>query len=420
MTAAPTLATQLDAGLREQRRKAMRTMLTHPLLSATCDPEAFALVRRHADWLGTWLGKHTHWRLQIDTEVARLRKHPADLTDNTRPACDPRTGAPFTRRRYVLFSLALAALERADRQTVLGQLAQDITGFVTGDPQLGEAGIVLDLTQQDQRRDLATVIRLLIDLGVLVRIDGDEEHYIANKGDVLYTIQRAALAWLLNVRRGPSTIEATAMDDRLHALACDPLPDHDEARNRAVRHRLMTRLLDDPVLYDDELDEAERAYLRSQRPHMLRELEDATGLVPEARREGIALADPRGDATDLGMPEEGTDGHLALLLAEWLAHHGRSADDAVAAIVGLATIRAQTAALISRYGEYWRKAAREPGAEVGLTQQTLDRLEALRLIRRVEDGVETRPALARYALEPPRAAGGRGDTAAPALWEAQP
>jgi len=408
------LGARMDATVRHERQRALRALLARPLLAAGGDAEALTLVRRHADWLRDWLARNVQWQLYVDTEVARLRKRPADHEDATRPAIDPHSRTPFTRRRYVMFCLTLTALERAERQTVLGHVAENVTSFAVSDPALAAAGIELDLTQHDQRRDLVQVIRLLIDLGVLVRVDGEEEQYVANKGDVLYTIQRVALTSLLNVSRGPSTIEDEDLHARLEAMLNEPTPDNDDARNRRIRATLTARMLDDPVLYYDELDDAERAYLATQRPHLLREVETATGLVPEVRREGIALADPKGDATDLGVPEEGTSGHLALLLAEWLAEQARNTDTD-APVVGVAAIHAKTAELIATYGSHWRKEAREPGAEVTLTEQTLNRLEALRLIQRNEDGVTIRPAIARYALNAPRQTGDAETTVK--LWQ---
>lgn len=51
-----------------------------------------------------------------------------------------------------------------------------------------------------------------------------------------------------------------------------------------------------------------------------------------------------------------------------------------------------------RYGKFWRKAAREPGAETALAEQAVAQLESLKLIRRAEGGIEPRPALFRYAI----------------------
>jgi Protein of unknown function (DUF2398). len=55
---------------------------------------------------------------------------------------------------------------------------------------------------------------------------------------------------------------------------------------------LTRRLLDDPVVYYDELAEGERAYLIAQRHNITGRISEATGLLPELRAEGIAMVDP--------------------------------------------------------------------------------------------------------------------------------
>lgn len=401
---------RLEEVIAGERRQALRALLRRPLLSAAGAPSAeFGLVRRHAAWLREWLARHPGWTLQIDSETARLRKTPADLADATRPAREPGAGTPFSRRRYVILCLALAALERADRQTTLGRLADAVVAFASADPALAAAGMSFTLTGQDQRRDVVHVMRFLLDLRVLVRVHGDEQQYLAGRGDVLYNVNRPALAAMLNVRRGPSTIDDPALDRRLEALVDEPTPDTDDGRNRRLRSRLTRRLLDDPIVYYDALTDAERAYLSSQRAFVVGQIEEATGLVPEIRREGIAMVDEPGDLTDLGLPEEGTEGHLTLLLAEHLAGCARR-DGPVA--VGHAALRRHVADLIARYRAYWRKDVSEAGAEIALTAQTIERLEALRLVRRTDDGVVPLPALGRYALDP-----GTDVVTADFLWE---
>jgi len=104
----------------------------HPLITARGPFAAeLALVRRHATFLRTWLARFPGWTLIVDPELARLCKSPADLDDVTRGACDS-TGGAFSRRRYVLVCMALAALERADRQTTLGNLAKEVQVLCAG------------------------------------------------------------------------------------------------------------------------------------------------------------------------------------------------------------------------------------------------------------------------------------------------
>ncbi len=159
---------------------------------------------------------------------------------------------------------------------------------------------------------------------MLARVAGDEEAFLKESGDVLYDVERRVLAGLLASRRGPSTITADAFAERLAALNAEVLPDSDELRNQALRHRLTRRLLDDPVVYYHELTEAERGYLAMQRGQITQRINALTGLVAEARSEGLAMVDPEDDLTDLRMPEAGTNGHATLLVAEYLAAQQRA------------------------------------------------------------------------------------------------
>ncbi len=410
----PDLAGELDQTTLLERRRALRALLRKPLRTSDGDAEEFVYIRRHGDHLATWLWRYPGWRLELNSELARLHKIPPSLDDGTRPARPPKA-EPFSRRRYVLLCLALAVLERSDRQTVLGALADGVLDLAASDPHLAAAGVEFHLENRDQRRDLVAVVRFLLDLQVLVKVDGDEHQYVDGKGDVLYDIHRSVLASLLDIRRAPSTIEDSDLATRLRLLTEEPLPDSTEGRNRRRRTHLYRQLLDDPVLYFDTLDEDSRNYLRSQRVAIIRQIENATGLRAEVRREGIAMVDERGQFSDIGLPEEGTDGHLTLLLAEYLADRLRAAADrpqddsstglqtglqtAPPVAIGLAALEQTIAELIRVNRRRWAKRVREPGAPAVLLRQTLDRLEALRLVRRIAGGVVPLPAVCRYALD---------------------
>jgi uncharacterized protein (TIGR02678 family) len=242
---------------------------------------------------------------------------------------------------------------------------------------------------------MVDVVRLLIDLGVLQRIHGDEQQYLNQSGDVLYNINRPALAAMLNLQNSPSTISATGTRQRIARLTQEFASGSDEGRNRTIRSSLVRRLIDNPVLYFDELSADERAYLAGQRGFLLSQISQATGLIPEIRREGIAMLDLTGDLTDIGLPEEGTYGHAALLLAEYLAARAK---DNPGQPVSLTELHRYTAGLIAEHRSHWRRDAREAGAEIDIVERTLDRLVALRLVRSDEGGVTPLPAIARYAL----------------------
>jgi uncharacterized protein (TIGR02678 family) len=212
---------------------------------------------------------------------------------------------------------------------------------------------------------------------------------------------------MLAAVRGPSTWPAEhaprALDDRLHALVDQHVADSDDARRTALRHQIARRVLDDPAVYIETLDSESRTYFVNQRGAMAARLCEATGLVAEQRAEGLALVDEAGALTDVAMPAEGTDAHVTLLVAEFLAaslRHGQSSDSDA-----LRTFSKHEHDVIdflhdakTRYGRYWRKSAREPGAETELVDIAFERLEKLQLIRRDGSVVHPLPALARFAL----------------------
>lgn len=385
---------------REEIQQAARALLMTPLIGPGHGD--FAAVRRQANFLREWFSRETGWTLQIEREGARLYKRPADTSSSMRGFPD------YDRRRYVLFCLACAVLERADPQITLRLLGEKLLALST-EPALVDLGFTFALAAQHERRELVAVCRTLLQLEVLQRVAGDEDAFVTASGeqaDALYDIQRRALAGIFAALRGPSTwpsAEAPAtLDERLRGLTGEHVADSDEGRRTALRHQLARRLLDDPVVYLEELDDEARAYFVNQRGVMAARLCEITGLVAEQRAEGLALADEAGTLTDVAMPAEGTYAHVTLLVAEHLAWHYRRqhADEALSVaqthrVSDIATFLREAK---DRYGRYWRKSAREAGSERELAAIAIERLEKLHLIRRKEDFVSALPALARFAL----------------------
>jgi uncharacterized protein (TIGR02678 family) len=378
-----------------QVRRAVRALLRRPLLVAgQQDEHALRLVRTHSAELRAWFDRETGWRLHADAHGARLFKTAA-VTDDTRPAVD-RSGMPFGRRRYVLLCLALAILERSENQITLGRLAEQLLAAAAG-PDLTAAGVTFSLDRRDERSDLVAVARLLLDWGALNRIAGDEDAYLGNVGDVLYDVERRVIASLLTGSVGPSTVDAIDSDDRLAALVVEPRPDTEELRNRALRHSLTRKLLDEPVLYYDDLPAEELAYLRSQRTQIVGRIAEMTGLVAEVRAEGIAMVDPDDELTDVRMPAQGMQSHLTLLLAEFISARPQGTH--------MSELYEHTRKLAQEYKTWWRKDATDPGAEQTLAHQATQALRALRLVSvssAADPVVLGRPAINRYALAEPR------------------
>jgi uncharacterized protein (TIGR02678 family) len=384
---------------REEQRNALRELLMNPLMNP--DNEIFPAVRRHSEWLRDWFAREAGWPLHVERDGARLYKRPADLEDASRGLKD------FDRRRYVLLCLACAVLERAEVQITLAVLGERLLQWAD-DPSLEGRGFTFKLDTHHERKELVSVCKSLLEHGVLTRVAGDEEAYVHASGpeaDALYDVNRRALSGMLAAVRGPSTwpIDETPVtfNDRMRSLVEELVPDTEDGRRTSLRHGLARRLLDDPVVYVEELQGEARSYFLNQRGVIASRIADATGLVPEQRAEGLAMVDADGELTDLAMPAEGTEAHITLLVAELLSSEQRRQrlqDTAQPQRYSRALVSSYLAEARDRFGKYWRRMAREPGSEGELAEMAVRRLEMLHLVRMDGDWVVPLPALARFCL----------------------
>jgi uncharacterized protein (TIGR02678 family) len=373
--------------LAEEQQRAVRLLLAHPFAAdSRPDSEAFAFVRRHARELQRWFAEQLGYRLVVDAEFARLHKRPAPGARLR--TLRTRSQAPFDPRRYALLCLVLAALERLEVQTVLSELAEQVALLAASEEGVRR----LNLESHAERQAFVDAVRWLVEIGVLTLADGEDTAFLEGRGDALYDIHSRRLSQLLTAAV-PSAPPADPEE-----LAADVYPDTEEGANRRSRHRLMRRLVEEPVLYVRDLDEGERTYLTLQRHYLAGQVTSRTGLAVEVRREGLAAIDPEGRLTDLAFPASGTVSHAALLLAEHLADRGRTAAGSPA-LVPEEELRATLGVLLERYGHLWSRAYCDDSGR--LLTEALERLEHLGLIARRAGGVEPLPAVARYKAEEP-------------------
>lgn len=375
----------------EEQRRAVRLLLAHPFINdERPDSETFALVRRHARELQRWFAEQLGYRLVVDPEFARLHKRPAPGA-RLRPL-RTQSQAPFDPRRYALLCLVLAALERVEVQTVLSELAEQVALLAAS-----EEGVrSFDLESFAERQAFVDVVRWLVGQGVLSLADGEDTAFVEGRGDALYDLHSRRLSQLL------SAPVPAASPEGPESAGLDVYPDTEEGANRRVRHRLMRRLVEEPVLYLEDLEEAERNYLTSQRHYLLGQVAAQTGMLLEVRREGLAAIDPAGRLSDLAFPSTGTLSHAALLLAGELADRARAAADP-ASPVPFTDLQATLERLLGRYGHLWSKRYREePG---WLLTEALELLEQMGLLTgQIRQGGEVvpRPAIARFGVTEPR------------------
>lgn len=385
--------TEHETQLEAQRVAAFRALLARPLLSA--DRDEFALVRRHFRELRRRFSDLLGYELLLRADHARLRKLPVRV-DDTRPArivpaarekvAEDRW-RPFTARHYALFALSLAALEQSPPQTTISLLARSVGELAR------EENITLDFERREHRRRLAEAVELLVHLGVLVLEDGESDVWVrsdARGEEALYAVRHGELADLL-VARGVSACSTAA---EVVARA-DDYPPTDEGRRNRLRHRLARRLVEEPVLYLDELPDDERTYYASsQRPHLDGRVAEFTGLQAERRAEGTAMVEPAQQSralTDLRFPFKLTDRQAALLLCASLAQAHYEGE----AGLTRAQLLREARVLVERFGSHWGRSPDSAEVEL-LLDDALRVLIAMKLVAVDGELVRPLPALARF------------------------
>jgi uncharacterized protein (TIGR02678 family) len=393
------LGSQLDRIEAEETSRAIRLLLAHPLLTASADPTGFDLVRRRRDALAHWFAEHCGWRLVVEARdgYARLLKIRPEV-DATRPLRrDRSTRAPFDRRRYTLLAMACAEL-LATPVTTIGLLADRVTHATAAEPGIES----FQTSRRSERSAFVDALKLLERAGALRALDGTAESYLdSDTAKVLFQVDTTVLLRLLAAPQAPSSVDLTD-PTALTLLTREPrygaAPTGGEAadaqRNLWLRHSITRALLDDPVVYRDELTEAQLGYLASPTGRRLvRQAAEQAGFVLEERAEGYLLVDPDGLATDQRFPDDASHSKItALVLLDQLV----SADGPVpdAELTGCAV------GLLERFPS-WAKTYRSEDGAARLAADAVDVLCAFKLAARESGGVRARPAAARFAVTTP-------------------
>ncbi len=404
--AEPALAEHLAV----DRSRAVRCLLAEPFLDGEARPDDFRLVARHASWLVDYFEKACGWALTVDAAsgFARLAKRATEV-DVSRPLRRSRSGAaPFDRRRYQLLCLVCAELVRHPVTTV-GLLAAAVAADAT-----------LDTSRQSERASFVDALRALMGWGAVQATSGEVDAFVdSDRANALLSADTARLHRLLVSGVAPSGLpDSLAAHEATARLLAEPRygpageegadGGGDEARNRWARHRLCRRLLDDPVVYLDDLTAAERAYLTSPggRRWARDRLEEA-GFELEERAEGLVAVDPEAVATDRQFPAPVGNVHqLALLLVDRLVMTGADGRRALGRLTP-AQLRREVDAVLARFPG-WAQSQRDEGGPDRLGRDAADLLVSFGLARLEPDGtVVALPALARYRAGEPRVSAAR-------------
>jgi uncharacterized protein (TIGR02678 family) len=342
-----------------ERRLAARHLLQRPLTCAEHDRDTFRFIRRHEAELDRWFTQRLGYRLHVDADTARLFK--TGVVAEHRPLRTA-SGRAFHQLEYVLLALVLASTAAGPAVISLRDLIDNVrsAGAEAEVPLTGDA---------TERRAMVSVLRWMIDQGMASELHARVDTY-ANDEEA---------DAVLKVR--PDRIALLPLPTLVGAEDASTLLQRGERRS-LTRQWLRGRLVEEPVVYREDLTDEEWGELRRRLGEEERILDEMFGLVLEARAEGVATVDPTGALADRRFPSGGTVGHAALLLLDKLRDLAANGSEGPARTFSMADVLERVSALAERYRRPWANDL--VGAPDRLTRQVIDLLVELRLVRRCD------------------------------------
>lgn len=369
---------------REELQDAARLLLAHPLLTATgAHAAGFRLVRRHRQRLVEDFRQLLGYRLVVEAGFARLYK--GGLGSHRGRPLLRSTGAPFQPRGYVYLTLTCAVLLTSRSQILLSGLVEEIRSAAA------EADIDLGGDSMTERRALVSALRQLVAWGVLEEDDGSVDDYANDSGsEALLFVNRDLVRHLLAV-----ALREVSGPEQLIALAAEP------GAVGGPRHAVRRRIVEEPAVLSEDLDDGEWAWLRQYQRREAQILEESFGLDLEVRAEGVAAIDPQGSLSDLPFPGTGTLGQAALLaVAELVRRHAPAQvpQPREGTLDSVEVTDGEILDIVSRLVEVHRRRWRKDYVERphALAADVTDLLAAMGLIDRDRGRLRLRAVAARY------------------------
>jgi uncharacterized protein (TIGR02678 family) len=330
----------------EEVARGVRLLLARPLLTNGQDPDGFDIIRRRREPITKWFDYYCGWRVVVEPRAgyARLFKT-TQRPDRTRPV--------FDRRRYVLLCLVCAELLTTPT-TTLDELTASLK-------QADE--MEFDPARRSDRNAFNGVLSFLEEHGA---IEVDEQ----------IRADPTLITRLLSAPVPPSTVDT--IEDLTHESRY-------ETAHRSLwqRHSVMRRLIDDPVLYKEDLTANQLAFLGSPAGRKVVQTGiTLAGCTLEERKEGYVVVDTDAIATDTRFPDDDNNAKVAaLLLLDRLALGPATTED----------LAEEAREVLTRFRN-WAKAYQSDGGAGRLAADGLELLEAFGLARTENGTVHRLPA----------------------------
>lgn len=359
-------------GFDHQAREAAEHLLEQFWILRDVEPEKYQAVREREQVLRTYFLDKPGFRLVLHRYFAKLEKIPAEP--------EPWMGVQDFQqpRDYAVLCCLLAYLEgkAVDEQFLLSELCEELRTLYPGED-------TLDWTHYEHRKSLVRVLRKTAELGIVKVVDGTIEGFShIEDHEVLYEVPVVSRYF---VRSYPRDLSQFAGKEEM--LAADWPEGTDEGLRR--RHRTYRRLLLSPVVYAQDVPEADFQYLRHYRHRIREDIERYTGFSFELYQNAALLTLPEQRARFTLFPDMKAISDIVIQLAA-LARQRRVEDDIPLQFDGSLCLTApQFREWVRRCRERWGAGWSKQYREAGVAQTARDLLVFLEEWKMAERDPET-------------------------------
>lgn len=349
--------------IQEERIRLAQVLLNRPWIRKDEDPDLYHKLREHHEALRDWFQEMCGFPLILTRELIKLEKVPGKAATWM--------GFPeFSKGLdYALFTYCLWYLEGKSEleQFLLSELVEEVSN------KLKLEGFEFDQVIYPQRLSLKRALKKLCSLGVLHVVDGDEEewvhHYQDQKKNVLYECTPLTRYVMRRFAQDVTAVrEITQLGEGIYS-------ENHEGKVLRRKHKIFRRFVQEPLVLDDQWDEEELYYVKTQRSYLMDQLNKMLGLSGRRYKEGLLFYHPTPKGEMQLFPTAKSISDLVLLLATEVRRH-READPNFPFLYGeqgILVTRSDLETLVlemrETYQRAWSKHDREE--KIGVLVETL-------------------------------------------------
>lgn len=348
----------------EKAQTALRLLLENFWILRAKEPELYQLIREREKMLKRYVDDKFGFDLIVHQHFIKLEKIPVEAKSwmGIQEFKEPRD--------YVMFCCALAFTENrsVDEQFLLSDICEDIKDTYPGE-------FPLDWTNYQHRKSLVRVIKQLEKMTIVSTVEGEIDQFaLHEEHEVLYEVTIYARYFMRSYPK--DLFEYESIDEILKSEWAR----HEED---ARRKRVYRKLIISPVVYRENEDDPDFAYIRNFRNRLREDLEAHTLFRFEIFKNAAMLVTDENKQELTLFPDQKAIMDVALHVAAYIHDHTDQYPPDSLGMIRLTDVTLeQIITEVHRgYGNGWSKQYRE-GSIQTTKRELVDLLEEWEMLER--------------------------------------